>query len=187
MARLLAESSRAAREQGLAEGYAAGWAQGRRAADQAARTEAAERAEREETDRRQLATRAQGLLAALAQTARTFTEQVTPAWDEIVDVLLSGALRVAGASLGRELETVDAEVLEATRTALRMLPRADVVTVHLNPADVRVVGAEDLPAGVSLVPDATVAAGTVVARSPLQSLPVNLRQALDAAEEVLRG
>jgi flagellar assembly protein FliH len=187
MARQLAESARAAREQGMAEGYAAGWAQGRRAADEAARIEACERAEHEEAARKHQAVRAQSLLASLAQTARTFTEEVAPAWDEIVDVLLDGAFRVAAASLGRELEAADAEVLEATRTALRVLPGTDAVSVHVNPADASLVADEDLPAGVSVVPDATVAAGTVVARSSLQSLPVNLRRALDSAEEVLRG
>jgi flagellar assembly protein FliH len=188
MARQLAEVSRAAREQGLAEGYAAGWAQGRRAAAEAERREAAERAEREEAAHRQLAARAQPLLAALARTAQAFTEQVTPAWDEIVDVLLEGALRVAAAALGRELEAVDAVVLEAARTALRLLPAAEVVTLHVNPADVTLLGeGENLPDGLRLVADATVPAGTVVARSLLQSLPVDLRHALAGAEEVLRG
>jgi flagellar assembly protein FliH len=188
MARQLAEASRAAREQGLAEGYAAGWATGRRAAAEAERREAAERAEREEATRRQLAARTQPLLAALAETARAFTEQVAPAWDEIGDVLLEGALRVAAAALGRELEAVDAVVLEAARTALRLLPTAEVVALHVNPVDVALVGeGENLPDGLRLVPDATVPAGTVVARSPLQSLPVDLRHALAGVEEVLRG
>jgi flagellar assembly protein FliH len=187
LARHIAEATRAGREQGIAAGYAAGWAQGRRAAAESQRVEAAERAEREEATRRQLAARAQSLLAGLAQTARTLTEQVAPAWDDIVEVLLDGALRIAASSLGRELAAVDAEALEAARTALRMLPAADAVVLHLHPDDAAVLGAdvEGLPAGLSIVPDAGVPAGTVVARTPLQTLPVDLKAGLIAAGEVL--
>jgi flagellar assembly protein FliH len=188
LARHIAEATRAGREQGIAEGYATGWAQGRRAAAEAERTEVAERAAREEATRRQLAARAQTLLAGLAQAARTLTEQVAPAWDEIVEVLLDGALRIAAASLGRELTAVDAEALEAARTALRLLPSADAVVLHLNPDDAALLGAdvEGLPAGLSVVPDAGIPAGTVIARTAMQTLPVDLRAGLLAAEEVLR-
>lgn len=188
LARQLAEATRAARAQGLAQGYAAGWAQGRQAAAEAERTDAATRAEHEEAAHRRLTARAQSLLASLAQAGRTLTEQVAPAWDELVDVLLDGSLRIAAAGLDRELAAVDAEVLEAARTALRLLPTADVLTLHVHPDDVALLGAgEDLPAGLSIVADVTVAKGTVVARSPLQSLPVDLRAALRHAEEVLRS
>ena len=84
---------------------------------------------------------------------------------------------------------------EAARAALRQLPpaaRADV-TLHVNPADVELfpTGDDDgaiapIP-GMDVVPDGRVPAGSVVARTPLQSLPVDLQAALRAAEEVLRG
>src|SRR5664280_373702 len=83
LARQVAEATRAGREKGLAEGYAEGWAQGRKAAAAAARREAAERVEHEEAARRQVATRVQSLLATLAQTARTLTEQAVPAWQDL--------------------------------------------------------------------------------------------------------
>jgi flagellar assembly protein FliH len=189
MGRQLAEATRIAHERGMAAGYAAGWAQGRRAAAEAAKVEAAERAEREEANRRALAARAQTLFAALAQTSRTFTEQITLPWEELIDVLLDGAMRVVASGLGRELAAVDAEVLEAARAALRLLPGPDdSVTLHVNPADVELLDAGDgIPDAVTIVPDAGVAAGTVVARNPLQSLPMDLRAALRAVEEVLQA
>jgi flagellar assembly protein FliH len=189
LARDLAEVSRAAREQGLAEGYAAGWAQGRRAAAETERTEATRREQAAEAVRRQTATRAESLLTALAATARTIADQAAPAWDELVDVMLDGSLRLAGVSLQRELASVDSEVLEATRTALRLLPAGESVTLHVHPDDVALLvdPAVDLPAGLSVTGDPTVAAGTVVARTPLHSLPMDLRAALRVAEEVLRS
>jgi flagellar assembly protein FliH len=187
LARQLADAARTARERGLAEGYAAGWAQGRRAAAETARAEATARAEREKATRRQVAARAQTLLAALAQTARTLTEQVTPAWDELVEVLLSGSLQIAAACLARELAATDTEALEAARAALRLLPSTEAVALHLHPDDAALLGEEAaLPDGVTIVPDVGVAAGTVTARTPLQSLPVDLSAGLRAAEEVLR-
>ena len=191
IARQIAEVSRSARAQGLAEGYAAGWAQGRRAAAERQAAEVAERTAREEAHRRALTTRAQGMLAALAQSARTLAEQVVPAWDELMDVLVDGALAVAAAGFGRELTALDAPTLEAARTALRLLPGGEAVALHVHPGDVELFGlaeerADESFAGVRLVPDGTVAAGTVVARTPLQSLPVDLHAAIATAEEVLR-
>ena len=188
VARQIAEALRSARERGTAEGYAAGWAQGRRAAAEAAEAEAAERAEREEATRRQLVGRAQELFAALAATSRTRGEQAAPAWDEVVEVLLDGCLRVVTSALGRELAAVDGAAVEAMRAALRILPSAESTVVHVHPADAALVGASaDLPDGVAVVVDDTVPEGGVVARTPLQSLPVDLQAALRAVEEVLRA
>lgn len=188
LTRQIADVSRAAREQALAAGYAAGWAQGRRAAAEREAEEVVARAEREEAGRRQLTARAQPLLAALAQTARTLSEQITPAWDELVDTLIDGAMTLAGVGLARELASVDAEVLEALRTALRLLPGGETVTVHANPGDLEFLTGEgtELPEGLRIVADPGVRPGTVVARTPLHTLPVDLHASLSAAEEVLR-
>lgn len=186
--RQVAEAARAAREQGLAEGYATGWAQGRRAAAEREKAETAERTAREEAHRRALTVRTQGMLAALATAARTLGDQVAPGWDGLVDTLLDGALAIAAAGFDRELTALDAETLQAARTALRLLPSAEAVTVHVNPADLQLFGdaADEALAGLRLTADAAVPTGTVVARTPLHSLPVDLRAALRAAEEVIR-
>jgi flagellar assembly protein FliH len=199
ISRQIAEAARAARQQGLAEGYAAGWAQGRRAAAEREAAEAAERADREEAHRRALDARTQALLAALAQAARTLADQVVPAWDGLVDTLLEGALAIVAAGLGRELAALDAEALEAARTALRLLPpTGEPVTLHVHPGDLELFEAAGARAaaagvpgggvveGVRVVPDDDIPAGTVVARTALQSLPVDLRAALRSAEQVLR-
>ncbi|HEY6795718.1 MAG TPA: FliH/SctL family protein [Kineosporiaceae bacterium] len=186
--RQIAEALRAGRQQGLAEGYAAGWAQGRREAAEREAAEAAERAAREEATRRVLAVRTQGALAALARAARTLADDVAPAWSGLVDALLEGSLAIAAAALGRELAAVDADVLEAARTALRLLPHTDTVTLHVHPADVDLFEACDAGPldGVQVVPDDTVERGAVLARTPVHALPVHLRDALRAAQEVLR-
>jgi flagellar assembly protein FliH len=208
IARQIAEVTRAARERGTAEGYAAGWAQGRRAATEREVAELAERAAREETARRALTARTQAMLATLATSARTLADQVVPTWDGLMDTLLDGAVAVVAAAFGREVAALDGEALEAARLALRLLPPAEALTLHVNPADLELFGedtaeggrgdaaeggladgaAERDPAfeGLRIVPDTTVPAGTATARTALQSLPVDLQAALRAAEEVLR-
>jgi flagellar assembly protein FliH len=196
VARQVADATRAGRQQGMAEGYAEGWAQGRKAANARAQEEHAQRADREEATRRQLTSRSQSLLASLAQSARTLSEQAAPAWDELADVLVEGALAIAAAALSRELASVDDETLEAVRVALRVLPSAESIALHVHPSDVELLGrngagaatkAEPLPVGLRVVADPTVATGTVVARTSLHTLPVDLKACLRAAEEVLRS
>jgi flagellar biosynthesis/type III secretory pathway protein FliH len=195
VSRAIADAIRDARVQGRKQGYADGWAHALREARARERTERAERTAREEATRKALTQRTQDVLAGVAVAARAMSAEVVPAWEALVDTLLDGALAIAAAGLGRELSTVDAEVLEAARAALRQLPtsaRADV-TLHVNPADVELFPADADEEGnaaingLEVVPDGRVPAGSVVARTPLQSLPVDLQAALRAAEEVLRG
>jgi len=217
LARQVSDAARAGRERGLAEGYAEGWAQGRQAATARAREEAAERALADEASRAQVAARAQGLLAELARAARALSEQATPAWNELTDVLVEGALAIAAAGLARELTSIDDRTLEAVRTALRVLPGTETVALHVHPADATLLtsrlpgqGAGEtaptgpagpaataataatapapaLPEGLTVVPDADVAPGTVVARTALHTLPVDLLAGIRAAQEVLRS
>jgi flagellar assembly protein FliH len=196
VARQMADATRAGRQLGLAEGYAEGWAQGRKAANARALQEQAQRADREEATRRQLTSRSQSLLASLAQSARTLAEQAVPAWDELADALVEGALAIAAAAFGRELASIDDATLESVRVALRVLPSAESIALHVYPGDVQLLGrdgagaataAEPLPAGLRVVADPAVAAGTVVARTCLHTLPVDLKACLRAAEEVLRS
>jgi flagellar assembly protein FliH len=174
-----------AREQARAEGYAAGWAQGRQAATKREREEAAHRAGLAEGAQRELAQRSTGLLAGLASAARAQQAAAVPEWEEVADALGAGALAVAAAALGRELQAVDSVLAEAVRTALRALADAEAVELHLHPADAPLLAGAELPDGVRLVPDPQVPAGAVHAWTPTQRLRVNLAHAVAAAEAVL--
>lgn len=182
---IVRHAAQQAREQAQAEGYAAGWAQGRQAATKRERDEAAHRARLTETVQRDLAQRSAGLLAGLAAAARAQQAAAVPEWEEVADALGAGALAVAAAALGRELQAVDSVVAEGVRTALRALADADQVELHLNPADAPLLSGAELPAGVRLVSDPEVPAGAVHAWTSTQRLRVNLARAVTAAEVVL--
>jgi flagellar biosynthesis/type III secretory pathway protein FliH len=183
----LAEAIEQAREAALAEGYAAGWALGSKAA--AERADAAERARKAEmaTGRLSLAKHAKPLLAALAEASRRQQQATLPAWHEVADALADGALAIAAAALDRELRAIDAPVVEALKVALRALSGQEVVAIRLHPDDAAMLDADVLPDGVRLVPDADVPRGGVLAQTPAQRLLMHLPAALAAAEEVLRS
>jgi flagellar assembly protein FliH len=181
MVRVAAER---AREEARAEGYAAGWSQGRQAATAKARNEQQNQAEIGEVERADLRLRVSELLSALAEATRTARVAAAPEWIEVADVLASGALQLAAAALGRELETVDGAVLQAVQGALRHLAEPAEAVVHLNPVEAGLVDPEIV--GVRVVADPNVQPGTVTVLTPAQRLRHDLPAALAAAEEVLR-
>lgn len=174
-----------AREEARAEGYAAGWSQGMQAAQARARGEIQVAAEAAEAERADLRLRVSELLSALAEATRTARVATAPEWIEVADVLAAGALQLAAAALGRELETVDGAVLQAVQGALRHLAEPGEAVVHLNPAEAGLVDPEII--GVRVIADPAVAPGTVTVLTPAQRLRHDLPAALAAAEEVLRG
>jgi flagellar assembly protein FliH len=183
----LAEAAEAARAEGLAQGYAAGWAAGRQAAAEREAEEAVERARLAEADQRALATRAESLLAVLADAATAAARATEPTWAELADVLADGALALARAALARELASVDADLKRRVRAALRLMDGDGRAVVLLAPDDADALAGARLPEGIELVADASVAPGTVAVRSDARRLLLDVPAAIAAAEEVLRS
>ena len=182
--RLVAEAAEIAREQARGQGYAVGWGQGRQAATIREHIDAELAAGQAARQREAFAARAQTLLGALASAAQAVQTSVAPAWTELADSLVDGALAIARAALGRELTTIDAEVAEAVRHAVRALAEQDDVVVHVNPGDLELLQA--LP-GTDLPADAAQPPGGVAAQTPTQRVRVRLADAVTRAEEVLRS
>ena len=174
-----------ARETARAEGYAAGWSQGRQAAGKQAQAESQVVAGQIEAERAAGNRQLQQLLTALAEAAAAARRVSAPDWIEVADVLASGALHLAASALGRELQSVDDEVAEAVAGALRQLAEPGEAVVHLNPAEAGLV--DPIAAGVRVVADPDIALGTVTVLTPAQRLRHDLPAALAAAEEVLRA
>jgi flagellar assembly protein FliH len=183
----LTEAVEAARAEGMARGWAAGWAAGREAAAEREAAEAAERARTAEAERQALAGRAEALIAALADAARSSARAAEPTWDELADVLADGALALARAALARELSAVDADVELRVRAALRQLAGDGRVVVLVAPSDAATLAGVRLPEGTSLEADPSLAAGTVAVRTDARRLLLDLPTAVAAAEEVLRS
>jgi flagellar assembly protein FliH len=186
----IARVRQAAVESARSEGYAAGWAQGRRAATQALEVDR-EHLEAQAKQRTQAqAARVEAALAVLADALARVEEAAVPAWDELADSLVDGAIGIARAVLARELGSLDASTVEALHTAVRCLGRPAEVSVLAHPDDVAVldaVAAGRRPAGLDLVPDPSQRPGTLVTRTLTQRVATGIPAALAAAEEVLRA
>jgi len=175
-----------ARHEARAEGYAAGWSEGRQAATVKLQNEKALLAKQAESERALAGHRVAELLVALSEAARSARVSVAPEWSEVADTLAEGALRLAAAALGRELESIDDAVAQAVRGALQRLAEPGTAVVHLNPADAALV-LDDPTLGVRVISDPRVPEGSVIALTPAQRLRHDLPAALDAAEAVLKS
>jgi flagellar assembly protein FliH len=186
---LVNRAAQAAREHARAEGFAQGWADGRRAAAEAAQAEI-ERARRASaTASSAFAGRAKAALSALDAASRVARTAMSPELAALGEAIADGALELASAALGRELAGVDAEVAEAVRTAMRALGTTDVAVVHVNPADLQTLsGLPDgsLPDGVRLHPDPDVPEGGALATSANRQVLAHLPSALARAREAMR-
>jgi len=177
----------AGREQGRAAGYAAGWAQGRQvAAEEAAVQSAALEASARDRAAVQAA-QVERVLGELARVTTQLSNALVPAWQDCADSITDGALQIARAALGRELDSLDEPTVTAVRTALRTIGDPQQVQVRMHPDDLATLGDPQLPQGVQLVPDPQLPPGEVRAATPVQRLVMNLPQAVAAAEAVLRG
>jgi flagellar assembly protein FliH len=186
----IAVARRQAVEAARSEGYATGWAQGRRAAAEAADALARERDVAAARLAERAAVQFESLLAALTKAVHAADAAAVPAWDEVGDAIVEAALGIARAALVRELGSLDDATVEALRTAVRALGDPGEVTVLVHPSDAPLFAAvppDRRPATLRIVTDPTVAPGTVAARTPAQRVAVELPAALAAAEEVLRG
>jgi flagellar assembly protein FliH len=190
IAEQIAKVRQAAAEAARSEGYAAGWAQGRRAAAEALEVDRQRRLEQAELTSQVQAARVEAALEMLADAVALVDEAAVPAWEDVADALVEGAVGIARAVLGRELGSLDATTLEALQIAVRSLGGPPAVTVHAHPTDVDVLDAVApgrRPAALTLVPDPSQEPGTLVTRTVTQRVVTGIPAALAAAEEVLRA
>jgi flagellar assembly protein FliH len=175
-----------ARVEARAEGYAAGWSQGRQAAGERAQADNEVAVRRIESERGVAGQKVAQLLTSLAEAARAARVTTSPEWAEVAEALAEGSLQLAAAALGRELLSVDDAVALAVKEALLQLAEPGEAIVHLNPADAALV-ADDPAIGVRVIADPGVAIGNAVLLTPSQRLRYDLPAALAAAEAVLRA
>lgn len=186
--RLVERAHQQAVAAGRAQGYAQGLAAGSRTAEENARR-TAEAIRQQETERAQaFLAQATSALTALSAAGEALRQTMTVTWEEIGDRLFEGAMALARATLARELASVDAEVAEAVRTALRTVGTT-TAEVRVHPEDLHVLATlpeGSLPDGIRLVADRGVPRSGAVAVDGFQQVLAHFPSALAAAQEVLR-
>jgi len=179
----IAERARAAAQ---AQGYATGWAEGRQAADERARTElAALLAEhaRRERDREAEHRAAMETLRATTERVRAVTSMLAARIERQATGL---AFELTGTILGRELALAADPGADAVRRALKLLPGEGLIHVRMNPDDLRDTDLSAMEAqDVTLVADPALDRGDVVVTADDHVVDGRVEAALSRVREVL--
>lgn len=184
---VIAETAESAAQAGLARsrGYAAGYADGLRAAAQEQRAwrDAAEAQRAVEADAaaRQLAV----LASALRNAAVELREATVPVLAEAENTLISAAFELAQAVVGDAIADRTAAARAAVSRVLAGDGSGAVSVVRLNPDDLAAIGAGAGGDAVRLVADASLEPGDAVGELPDGWLDARINSALDRAREAL--
>jgi flagellar assembly protein FliH len=175
------------RAEAQATGYAAGWAEGRQAAELAAReareafaAEAAEiTAAQEESARR--------VLGALAAAVDRFERRAAPAVENLERELVEAAFALAEAVIGRELATAADPGRDAVSRALALAPPGRGAIARLNPADAATLPGTATVDGreVLVVADPALAPGDAVVECDASTIESRLDAAVERARQAL--
>lgn len=170
-----------------ARGYADGYSEGLR---RAAATLESTDAERSRSTADAVAhgdRRVEQAVAALGRAVAAVNGHSVPVIEQADAILVTSALDLAEAVIGRELADGRVAAEEALRRALAELPRDRVATVLLHPADLAVVAEAAVPAGVVLEADAASRPGDAIVRFEDGWLDARIGAALERAREILTG
>ncbi|GAA4111821.1 hypothetical protein GCM10022215_07810 [Nocardioides fonticola] len=181
----LAEQTRAAAQ---SQGYAIGWAEGRRAAAElAAEAELeAEDARRAAEERREAEHRA--ALAALVRAAQEFDRAATRFAGELEDQAMHLACELTVELVGHELRTTPLEetAADVVRRALAVLPTGVPSTLRLHPSVTAAPAVAELAeVGVQVVADAALQPLDAIVETPTGLVDLRIGAALERLREVL--
>lgn len=179
----LADQARAAAR---AQGYAAGWADGRRRALDSARDVEAQLHVRAAEDRAAAVAEQRSLVEALTTATERCCADLTSRYDDLARQALDLALQIAEEVLQRELAVADRPGLDALRRALAPVDPRTAVTVRLHPADRAALDPSALDGrAVTVVDDPTLSRGDARAETDHGVVDATVAGALARVREVL--
>ena len=169
-----------------AQGYAIGWAEGRRVA--LARAEEEAEAVRREADEARAGRDAEHrhAMAALDAAAQELGARLQEAVDALAEQAVHAALELTRAVLGREVATAADPGADAIRRAMAMVDPTVPVTVRLHPEDRATLDPAVLEGRtVTVVDDPALARGDAVAETEDILVDATIAAALERVREVL--
>jgi flagellar assembly protein FliH len=182
----LASLADQARDAARAQGYAAGWAQGRRAALEGAAAAESERAARHCAELAALAAEQRTAAAALAAAIDSCNARVQTTCEELAAHAVRLGLAVAEAILMREVSVSADPGADALRRAMTQVPAAVPVTVRLHPEDRSQLDVSMLEGReVSFVDDPSMQRGGAVVETEHGVVDATVDAALARVREVL--
>lgn len=176
----LAESTRAAAR---SQGYAVGWAQGRREATESARLAAAEAERARVTEEARREAEHRTVVAALEAATAELTRALAAVCEHVEEQATSLALDLTRELVGHEV-THGAAGQHVVRRALALVPDRGVARLRLHPdVAATVTGTGD---AVTVVADPTLGLGDALVETDEQVVDLRVATALDRLREVLQ-
>lgn len=168
-----------------AQGYATGWAEGRRDAAEAAAAETRDRAEQHAVAEAARAAEHAAGLAALAAAAEQVRSTLGELTARIEGQATELAWRLTEALVGREVSVASAP--DVVRRVLQVLPAEPVARVHLHPALLPAPAVGDLvERGLEVVADPRLDRGDALVETDGSVVDLRVGEALERVREVLR-
>lgn len=179
------EHERAAMTSARSRGYAAGFAEGRRAAAR----EQAEWVDRADAARAAESAEAAEQVAVLARALRTaaveLQEATVPVLADAESALVDAAFELATAVVGVALKDRVAAARAAVGRVLSAAPGGVVPVVRLHPDDIAALRGAGAGEDLQLIADPTLAPGDAIGELPHGWLDARIHAALDRAKEAL--
>ena len=189
--RAFGEASQIVRAAAQAEGFAAGYADGRTRAAAEVRSELEfELAALAEAESRREASHST-LFASLTKVLNELEARIVPTYEEVADQLGAAAYRIVETIMGRELVLSKDLVLDAARRACAIAPRGADLTLWLSAADASSIESVDLASiigrPVRLLVDSSLNSGDARAESGATRIDARLATALTRVKEMLEA
>lgn len=176
-----------ARRAAASEGYAAGWAEGMRAARDATEAELAAARRDVEAETAAFRARVEQALSGVLAAAADLRVRSAPALEDVERIIVSAAFEIAESVVGASLRDDDRRGAAAVARALALVPDDDRVVVALHPADHATLVAAGVRYGpcVELVADPTLSPGDATARSGATTVDARIAAGLARVWEAL--
>lgn len=177
------------RAEAQAAGFAAGWAEGRRKAEDEARVARATFAAQAQAALAAREVDTARLLGAVAAAVERFEWRAVPAVAGIEDDLVAAAFALAESIIGRDLATAAEPGRDALARALALAPPSKAAVVRMNPADA--AGLRELTTidgrDILVVADSSLASGDAVVDCDSTSIDARISTGLERARAALAG
>lgn len=182
-------NAEAEREQAAARhrGYAAGYAEGIRAAERAFAVTVTDYEAKAVAERENDRARVNEVLAVLAAATRALDSRLIPVISSVEDSLAAAGLDLAEAILGAELQSGDTSARAALRRALGHPEIGEATSIRLHPSDLDLLTESDRPVGIVFHADPSLARGDAMVDLPVGFLDARLSTALERARRELDG
>ncbi len=168
-----------------AQGYATGWAEGRRAAEEKARSDAAAAVERQRREEERRETEHQAAVQALLQAAAALEEATTTTCTQVQTHAVRLAAQLTEALVGHELAVAKTPGLGAVRRALALAPAEPVVRIRVAPEEAGDPELAALAGAAVVVPDPTLGRGDALVETDTGVVDARVSTALERVLEVL--